>query len=234
MTNTERLYEAMKSFTDKRRQNREIFLQKKQRIETYRGSAGYERDISDALKIRKEADEAARNECRAVVDEVLADMVKKNSARTVESPTAEQIRLLTVAQMLKKPSKEVLNNIANSLGGNALALAALTDIAREAWKDEPNKVEIYIPSFEQKATAELSAGYVNDVIRALGSSCAEIMKGSGANRVREMGADRNARIYGGKYDPDELPQEKPYETEREFYKREAGNINFDLFAKAVN
>ena len=230
MTNTERLYEAMRDFTDKRRENREIFLKKKKSLEGYKGSPGYQKDLDAAMKIRKDADEAARKACQQIVNETLTDMVKKNGSRTIAAPTDEHIRLLTVAKMMRKPSKEALNNIANSLGGNALALAALTDIARQAWKNDKHP---FIPNYGAKATGDLSADYVNDTIRSLDHTCAEIMKGSGISRVREIGLKHNAAIFGAKYDPDDYPLEEPYQTERDFYKRETG-VDYDLFSKAVN
>lgn len=233
MTNTDRLYTAMRDFTDKRRENREIFLRKKKSLEGYKGSAGYQKDLDAAMKIRKDADEVARKECQRIVDETLADMVKKNGSRTVAVPTDEHIRLLTVAKMMKKPSKEALDNIANSLEGNALALAALNDIAREAWNNDDKVVRDFLPNYETKATSELSAGYVNDTIRGLGRTCSEIMKSSGISRVRELGLKHNATMYGAKYDPDDYPLEEPYTSERDFYKRESG-VDYDLFAKAVN
>ena len=234
MTNTEKIYNAMKDFTDKRSANRETYLKKKKEIEKYQGSVGYQKGISDAMKIRKDANEEARKECEKIVNEVISDMVKKNSERKIEAPTDEQVRLLTVAKMLKKPSKAALDSIANSLNGNALSLAALTDIARDAWKDEPNVLERYIPNYEQYASRELSAQAVTDTIKELQKVCSEIRAGSGANRVREYGADFNARHYGGKYDPDELPQEELYTSERDFYNRELRGVDYDLFAAAVN
>lgn len=234
MTNTEKIYNAMKDFTDKRSANRETYLKKKKELEKYQGSVGYQKGISDAMKIRQDANEEARKECEKIVNEVISDMVKKNGERKIEAPTDEQVRLLTVAKMLKKPSKAALDSIANSLNGNALSLAALTDIARDAWKDEPNVLERYITNYEQYATRELSSQAVTDAIKELRTVCSEIRKGSGVNRVREYGADFNVRHHGGKYDPDELPQEEPYTSERDFYNRELRGVDYDLFMKAVN
>lgn len=234
MRNTERLFNAMKDFTDKRRANRETFLKKKNSLRSYQGSAGYQKDISAAMKIRNDADEEARKECEKIVNEVLSDMLKKNGERKIEAPTDEQVRILTVAQMLKKPSKAALDSIANSLDGNALSLAALTDIAREAWKDEPNVIDTYITNYEQYAARALSAQVVTEAIAELRGVCSVIRKGSGANRIREYGAEYHVKHYGAEYDPDELPQEEPYTTEREFYKRELNGVDYDLFAAAVN
>ena len=235
MTNTDRLYTAMRDFTNTRRENREIYLRKKKSLEGYKGSEGYQKDLDAAMKIRKEADEVARVACQKIVDEALADMVKKNRSRGVTPPTDEMIRILTVARMMKKPSFPTLDAIANSLGGNALALAALTDIGREAWKDDPAVIHHmeFTRNYSAMATDEMGASAAHDAIKALGKSCGEIMRGSGAKRAAELAASNHARIYGGKYDPDELNQEEPYMTERDFYNRTL-SVDYDLFAKAVN
>ena len=132
MTNTERLYVAIRDFMDNQRENRETYLRKKKELERFLGSKGYQAELDYAMKIRKDADEAARIKCRKIVEETIADMIKKNNARRLEAPTEEQIRFLTVAQMMEKPSKTALDNIALCLGGNGLALSALSTIARKA------------------------------------------------------------------------------------------------------
>ncbi len=243
MTNTERLFIAMRDFTDKRRENREAYLRRKKSLEGYRGSAGYQKDLDAAMKIRKDADASARKECQRIVDEALADMAKKNASRTVEAPTEEQIRLLTVAGMIKKPSRDMLDTIANSLGGSPLALAALTSIAKEAWKDDTKGTSQFVPHYEAEA-GEYTADSVKSIIRGLRDRCTRIMNGSGASLVREEMAKVHQTRYGGSVDTDDLPQEKPYTSKSDFYSRELGMmfsangngvaVDYDRFSKAVD
>ena len=243
MANTDRLYEALRAFTDKRIENRDAYLRRKKSLEEYKGSAGYQKDLDAAMKIRKDADDAARKECQRIVDEALADMAKKNASRTFEAPTDEQIRLLTVAGMIKKPSRETLDTIANSLGGSPLALAALTSIAKEAWKDDTNGTSKYVPHYEA-AAGEYTADSVRSIIKGLRDRCTRIMNGSGASLVREEMAKVHQTRYGGEYDADELPQEKPYTSKSDFYSRELGMmfsangngvaVDYDRFSKAVD
>ena len=233
MTNTDKLYTAIRDFTNTRRENRETYLRKKKGLESYKGSAGYQKDLDAAMKVRKDADKIARDACKKTVDEALNDMIKKNQSRGIVPPSDEAIRILTVAQMLKKPSKSTLDSIANSLGGNALALAALTDIAKEAYKDDPNRLEQYIRNYAADATEDLGAAEAQAAIKTLGSVCSRIMNGSGANHVRELTAEHHKRVYNQDYDPDDLPQEEPYSSERDFYDRTI-SVKYDLFAKAVN
>lgn len=231
MTNTDRLYTAIRDFTNARSAHREEFLRKKRSLETYKGSAGYEKDLKAARKMREDADAAARAICQKDVDAALQAMQKANSKRGVIAPTEDQVRILQVAQMLKKPTKPTLDAIANSLGGNSLSLLALSDIARDAWAGEEER---FTMNYSSLATAEMSAHDAAEAIRSLGRTCVQIMNGSGANRAREIGADKAKRIHGANYDPDDLPQEAPYMTESEFYSRELPGANYSLFAKAVN
>lgn len=231
MTNTDSIYRTMQVFTDTRRENRRIYLERKRELDAYQGSDGYQREMARAKEKREAADAAARAECQRKADVFLKAMATANGKRKLSPPTADMVQALTVLQMLKHPSLATLDQAANALSGNGLALAALTDLAREAWKDVP---DVYIPNYADKATAELDGETVNKAIRDLGHRCQEIMNSSGADRVRERGADRNMRVNGAPYDPDELPQEPPYDSERDFYQRELSWINFDLFQKAVN
>lgn len=235
MTNTDRLYTAMRDFTNTRRENREKFLRVKKSLEGYKGSKQYDEEIKKAMKIRQDADEVARKDCKRIVDEALADMVKVNSSRGVTPPSDEMIRILTVARMIKKPSMKTLDAIANSLDGNALALAALTDIGREAWKDDPAAIHHleFVRNYGVMATKGYDPENAQKVITDLGRACGEIMRGSGAKRAAELAASNHARRFGGTYDPDDLKQEEPYMTERDFYNRTL-NVDYDLFAKAVN
>ena len=234
MTNTDRLYTAIRDFTNARSAHREEFLRKKRSLETYKGSAGYEKELKAARKVREDADAAARAICKKDVDSALDAMQKANSKRGMIAPTEDQVRILQVAQMLKKPTKPTLDAIANSLGGNALALAALSDIARDAWAGEEDELERFTRNYSSLATAEMTAQGAAEAIRSLGRTCAQIMNGSGANRARVLGAEHAKKFHGADYDPDDLPQEKPYMTESEFYSRELPGADFSLFAKAVN
>ena len=77
MTNTDRLYTAMREFTNTRRQNRDIYLQTKKRLDTYKGSEGYQADLDKAMKQRRDADESARKICKKEVTEALDSMLIK-------------------------------------------------------------------------------------------------------------------------------------------------------------
>lgn len=233
MTNTDRLYVAIRDFTVARSTHRTEFLKKKNGLERYKGSVHYAEELQAARKAREDADAAARDICKKDVNEALQAMQKANSKRGLTAPTAEQVHILEVLTMMQKPPKSTLDAAANSMGGNALALAALSDIARKAYSDEPAALDRLTTNYSSRATTELGVESTLQAIKELAKTCGEIMNSSGANRKAVMGKEFNARAHGLEYDLDSLPQEKPYETEREFYNREL-NVDYDLFKAAVN
>lgn len=228
MTNTDYLYRAMQEFTEARTEHRRVYMEQKRRLEAYKGSDGYRKDLDAAMKARKDADAAARAKCIETVNSAINMMQEANSKRGLTPPTPEMVQMLSVINMMEKPPKSTLDAVANSLDGNALALSALQDMAQKKYEHDP-----FIPNYAARATKELGADVVSGAIRNLHKVCGEIMNSSGASRVREGAAQMHMQHYGGSFDPDDLPQEEPYDSERDFYKREL-SVDYDLFAKAVN
>ena len=233
MTNTDSLYTALRDFTNTRSANRTEFLKKKNALERHKGSAYYSDELKAARKAREDADAVAREICKKAVNEALQAMQKANSKRGLTAPTVEQVHILEVLRMLKKPSKSTLDAAANSMSGNALALAALSEIAHEAYANEPAALDRLTPNYSSRATTELGVESTLQAIKELAKTCGEIMNSSGANRKAVMGKEFTARVHGLDYDPDSLPQEELYKTERDFYNREL-NVDYDLFKAAVN
>ena len=234
MDNAYYLYEAMNDFRKAQIANRAKYLEKKKNLDKYVGSAGYADDLKKIQDERNQANAAARAACKAKIDPIFKAMYEANSKRVITAPSEDAVRILTVVKMMKKPSKVFMDAVANSLEGNALALSALDTIMHDAWKDEPDRLERIIPDYSDgRAAKELNPQVVAVAINDLQRTCNRILEGSGANRIREMGADRSQRVHGGQYDPDELPQEPEYASEQDFYKRE-GSVDFALFVAAVN
>lgn len=234
MSRTFDVYDAMNDFRKAQIASRETFLQKKKSLDRYIGSPAYAEDLKKLRQERDKANAEARAKCKARIEPVFKAMHEANSKRRITAPSEDAVRILTVVKMIKKPSKVFMDSVANSLEGNALALAALDAIMHDAWKDEQNRLERAIPNYsEGRVAKELNPQVVAEAINDLQRTCNRILDGSGANRIREMGADRSQRVHGGQYDPDELPQEPEYASEQDFYKRE-GPANYALFAAAVN
>lgn len=234
MTNTDSLYVAMNDFRKAQIASRETYLQKKRNLDRYKGSEGYSSDLQKIRKERDDANAAARATCKEKVDLIFKCMMNANRKRAATPPTEEQLRLLNAASMMKKPSKLMLDSIANSMNGNAVGLAVLDDIAKAAWADDPNALNRFTPNYAAMADKEMSVPDAEEAIRSLANTCSRIMNGSGANHIREMGAEHNRKMYGMQYDPDDFEQEKEYSTERDFYNRELSSGSYETFAAAVN
>lgn len=234
MDNAYYLYEAMNEFRKAQIANRETYLNKKQGLDRYKGSVAYDEELKQFQEERSQANAAARAACKAKIDPIFKAMHETNAKRGITAPSEEAIRILTAVKMLKKPSKPFLDCVANSLGGNALALAVLSEIARDAWKDELLIENRVVPDYSSRAANELNPDGAAEAINSLQRTCNEIINGSGANRGREMWAKRNQQINGGQFDPDEFPQEPAYESEKDFYTRELPWTNYDSFVAAVN
>lgn len=230
VNNTTLVFNAIQKFIALREDARAVYLRRMKEIEEYVGSKGYDAEKRKAANDRAAAVEAARQECEGTLEPAFRDMYAKNNRRTVQPPTAEELRLLSAVQMMRNPSEATLDAVANSLT-NVIALAALDDLAAHAaGKDHP------VTSYAAKAANEISVDRGVEEIKALRYSCTAILQSPGGNRIREMTAKFHKERYGADYDPDTFDREKPYNNETDFIMRE---LNLDshaaaLFSKAVN
>lgn len=232
MTNTDSLFHAMSDFRTAQRRNVERYLEQKKRLERYKGSAGYDKDLKKIQEELNQANASAGAICRGKIDTIFKCMLSANAKRGVTAPSDDMIRILTAARMIKKPTKTMLDSIAVSLNGNALALLALEDIEKEAWSDDPTH---RCTSYSAQATGELSTPAAEKAITALQKRCYAILNGTGANRARELYAEHSLKTGGIQYDPAELPREDDWTGERDFLRRELSmGYDPDLFQSAVN
>ena len=224
-------------------ENRSTYLAKKKSLEKYSGSEGFAADLKKIQDEREKANAAARAACKARIDPIFKAMHEANAKRKIEAPSDEEIRILTAVSMMDKPSKTYMDFVANSLT-SSLSLYVLDDLIRKAWRDEPRDKR-WTPNYSADRTkTELEPHIVVEAIKNLQRTCYSILEGSGASRFREMSAETAKKRHGSEYDPDLLPQEPEYTSQKDFYDRELsayispnGNmisIPLDLFRSAVN
>ena len=225
MTNTEYLYNAMKRFTDARAAAREAYLQTMKKYESAKGSPFYTEQKDKAMKVRNDAVEAAKAECVKTVNSALNLMRNTSGKRPMRAPTEEQLRILQLLKMRKTVTPHELEAAANAMDGNGSALAVLNEIAHEQNHTPRN--------YTAMATDGLPAAAADDAINNLSKACTGILA-SGVNHAARLAAEHNARINGVKVDPDDLPQEQPYQGEKDFYSRAMPWTPYEVFAKAVN
>lgn len=225
MTNTEYLYNAMKRFTEVRAAAREAYIQTMKPYESAKGSSFYTEQQEKALKIRNDTVEAAKAECIKTVDNALSLMRRTNNNRPMTAPTEEQLRILQMLKMRKTVTPAELQTAANAMNGNGSALAVIQEIAREQ--------KCVTHNFTAMSTDGLPASAAEDAIKSLQGACADILESS-VTIARRIASEHHARMYGGNVAPDDLPQEKLYSSERDFYERALHWPPYELFTKAVN
>lgn len=236
MKKTELVFSAIKEFDDARRKSRETFLEKKRKMEFYKGTKAYEEDMENIRNERENANKVAREKAARILNEALDGMYSNIRSLKVQAPSDENIRLLQVVQMLDHPSRATYDSIANSLDGNMLALNALDVIARKQYEDKPDVLKYWRPNYAELAKEEMGAEAATRMVKTLEGSCQNIIRGSGAEEAKEKATMMHTKKFGGSYNPDDLKQSEPYTTERDFYRRTLAldERGYKLFATAVN
>ncbi|MBR3505327.1 MAG: hypothetical protein IKO07_13945 [Clostridia bacterium] len=225
MKRTEILYSAMKDFTDARIAARAEYFAKMKPIETAKGSKYYNDARKEAEKARRATVDEARAKAADTVDVMIASMRKANSVRAMAAPTEEQLRILQALKMREKVTLNELDAAANAMCGNGAGLAVVEEIAQNSGVAHPN--------YNALATAGLSIAEGERVINNLLEACKRVLNGTGATRAAELNRLRQADIHNEHINPDDLPQEPPYESVSDFYAR---NIStpYDIFSQAVD
>ena len=131
VSNTEAFYTVAKKFQDQRADMVSKYTQKLNSMEPYRGSVGYDREVSALTKKHEEALEALRGECRKDLRVVLAGMEKAIEKRKINPPSNEQLSLLHLLKMRGKVSEEELDRVATMLKDNSIAMGVIQEIAHD-------------------------------------------------------------------------------------------------------
>lgn len=226
MTNTAYLFSAMKQFTDKRTAARETYLQTMAKYEGAKGTPFYDEQRERALKARTDAVESIKNATAEIVDNALRVIRKSIAGRGMTPPTDEQLRILQLLQMRKNVTPGELYAAALSMNGNGACLQVLQEMAQDTGAPCPNLLSM--------ATDGLPAAAAERAVKDLQEYCRmELNRESAPTRAAILAAEHQQRINGTKFDPDELPQESPYESEKDFYSRIL-NMPLEVFAKTAN
>lgn len=129
VSNTEAFYTVAKKFQDQRADMVSKYTQKLNSMAPYRGSVGYDREVSALTKKHEEALEALRGECRKDLRVVLAGMETAIGKRKINPPTNEQLNLIHVLKMREKVSAEELDRVAEMVKDNGICMGVIQEIA---------------------------------------------------------------------------------------------------------
>ena len=129
ISNTEMFYTVAKKFQDQRADMVSKYTQKLNSMEPYKGSAGYDREVSALTKKHEEALEALRGECRKDLLVILAGMETAIGKRKINPPTNQQLNLIHVLKMREKVSAEELDRVAEMVKDNGICMGVIQEIA---------------------------------------------------------------------------------------------------------
>lgn len=244
MSNTNNLYDAMRKFQQARNTAQETYLQTMKKYESAKGTDYYSDQQAISAKVRDEAIAAARAACIQTVNNALACMRSAIERKGMTAPTDEQLRILQLLKMrdVREIAPEELQAAAVSMNGNGAALAVVQSIANDKMEaraqddkaGKPLQAPYYAPNFLALSTDGLPAAQATKALDSLQEICRNIIHGNGASRAATLAAEYQQRRQGTPYNPDDLPRERDYESEREFFERYMIATPFEAFAKTVN
>lgn len=163
MSNAGYLMNVTNGWRIKRKNIRDEYLRKLEKLEQFKGSAGYEEQKRALDKERESAMAAARSETAASMESALASMRKEASKRKTPPPKRENLELLQLLKMRESLSEDDIRHAANTMEGDPSSLAVLDDLAK--------KNKILGCHHNTMTDAEVS-----NAIRAIQKSCEALIK----------------------------------------------------------
>ena len=131
VSNTEAFYTVAKKFQDQRADMVSKYTQKLNSMAPYRGSVGYDREVSALTKKHEEALEALRGECRKDLRVVLAGMEKAIEKRKINPPSNDALSLIHLLKMRERVTEEELDRVAVMLKDNSIAMGVIQEISHD-------------------------------------------------------------------------------------------------------
>lgn len=192
------------------------------RLERYKGSAGYDDDEREAARVRDEAIKAQAQVTGKAFDEVLKGMREKAGGNIVTPPGDDELRLLQTLKLRNHLSKEELQSAGRALQDNTVALHALDDIAQAHGH---HNLFIAYPAWNDSESVHQRR------IASLTDSARRIVRMTKPDNRRETA---KAAVYGG--DIQSMRVDRDFDDERDMIQW-YGNITdaeFDTFKSAVN
>lgn len=232
------LFDALRSFDNRRRYNRKTYDEFVKSQERFKGSEGYQKDVADAAAKRKAADDEARATAAKTINECLQKMRKNAGQLSIEAPTTDMVNILQVLNMKtreNKPSKQMLDMAAQAMNGNYLALSALDDIADKFYpktdvKGKPLESRFH-PNYSALATG-VNGDQINKILDGITAGVKDILSSPVRDSFINQARMRQAR-YGAAFNIDDLPQREPLTDERNFFSGFIPADQYDQFMQAV-
>ena len=183
--NTDAFFKKAKEYQDKRAQIMTKYENDMQKLEVYKGSEGYSRDIK-ALQDTRDADlKALKDEYRPGFMTTLDGMTEAIGKRTVSAPTNDQSNLLNALRMRKKVSRSDLQRVAETVKDNPIALGIVTEISHD---------QGYPYSYDHLCK-ELSSEKASEIVDGLRSGLEDFMSYD-TKKISRLEERYQADLYG--------------------------------------
>ena len=191
-------------------------------LEQYKGSKGYDKEVAEIEKKRKEALVDFRNRQAKRFNEILDGMRESATSRPMIAPTPEELALLQTLKMRDKIGRDELEQAARTLKNSPVGLSVLNEIAE--------KNEIRGVHFGEESTASVMAH-----IDALAESAKRLIALERCDSKQEMIA--RANIHNPEHTNDALysfTADRDYISEEDALAYMGGVDNLESFRDAVN
>lgn len=219
--NSDLFYSRAAEYQTKRKDIVDDYEKKLARLESYKGSKGYDDDVAKATKEKDAAIEALKSEYSGYFDIAINAMREANSGRGVTPPSADQLAILQALKLRDSVSQKELDRAANSCKDNAMSIAVINEIAKKNG---------YIRGYHSES-GELAVEAVDRTIDGLKSSLRDFMDYD-TPRAARVARDHHAALYGADPNAQPLPKRKLFETKAEFYGMSGDDLT--AFCNAVD
>ena len=200
MKNSDRYFENVKRFEEKRQEIISGYERTVEDLQKYQGSRFFEDEVQKAKDARDAALADLRREYDGIFTEALRVMRVTSDKRKAQAPTAEQLRILEVLKMRDSVTRDEIEAAANAMKGNLSALKILTELAAM------NNLRGVMRMFD----GPMARSDVEDVLASLEHGTRDLLEHDTRRSARIVQAYRQ-RVYGGASDAP-LPKRKPIET----------------------
>ena len=224
MSNTFTMYDTVTTFQRRQREAYDAYIEAMKGLETAKGSQYYSDRQREAMDKRKAAEEQARSDARYWIKKTAESMIEANKARKAVPPTAEQLAILQTMKLRTDISDAELDQIANAMDGNAMALGVVNDFAKEVYQRRNNSANTgsrhpyrITKNYLAMVKGDYPIAEMEKEIAHIARACGSIVDSDGANRVRGRVMELHSAKYGGNADRDTLAREKIASSEQEFY-----------------
>lgn len=207
-----------------RTEARELYHASLTRLEPMRGSPYFVDEQKAAREKRTATVEAAQAAARSATRAIFEEM-KANAAKIqTEPPTPEALAILQTLQMRENVTTEELQEAAQAMGGNSLALAVIDDLARKN-----GRITNYASAMSTKLSRQAAESIIADMQHETEKILADPV---GVKPQAQIYANMRAMRYNERIDPDSLPRAQRYADEFELL-QDLGVGDFDKFTEAV-